>query len=395
MPLPADANFAAQASWLEIDAAALRHNIGVFRGLMGGGVRLGGVLKGNAYGHGFAQVLPVVHEWCDAIYLIDPRDAQAVRAYERERTAPQRQILVLGAVEAEEAVELARAGVDLVLTDTAQERFVPALRAAGVRKLRAHVHLDTGLGREGFTPADLPDGVAWIGQAQDVIEVRGALSHFANTEDVTEQSYATQQLDAFDEGLLKLRAALGLTGPLERHLAASAAALVLPRARLDAVRIGISLYGLWASSETRLSARAVLGNVPELRPALSWRCRSQLTKWLPSGSYVGYGCTYRCPVDTRIAVLPMGYFDGYPRLLSGKAHALVNGQRCPVLGRVMMNHVVIDVTRAARDDGPVTATLLGRDGDEQLTADQLAAWAQTINYEIVTRLGSHLRRTLV
>jgi alanine racemase len=100
-------------------------------------------------------------------------------------------------------------------------------------------------------------------------------------------------------------------------------------------------------------------------------------------------------VDTRIAVLPMGYSDGYPRLLSSRAHALVSGQRCPVLGRVMMNHVVIDVTRAARGEGSVTATLLGRDGDEQVSADQLAVWAQTINYEIVTRIGAHLRRVVI
>ena len=95
----------------------------------------------------------------------------------------------------------------------------------------------------------------------------------------------------------------------------------------------------------------------------------------------------------RIAVLPVGYYDGYPRLLSSRAHVLVAGQRCPVLGRVMMNHVVIDVTRV--DEGPVMATLLGRDGGEQVSADQLAAWAQTINYEIVTRIGSHLRRVLI
>jgi len=242
---------------------------------------------------------------------------------------------------------------------------------------------------------DHPAGVAWIAKAKDVIEVVGVLSHFANTEDVTEQTYATQQLEAFDAGLEKLRAALAIAGPLERHISASAAALLLPRARLDAVRIGISLYGLWASNETRLSARAVLGDVPALRPALSWRCTSQLTKWLPAGSYVGYGCTYRCPAETRIAVLPVGYFDGYPRILSGRAHVLVDGQRCPVLGRVMMNHLVIDVTRAAKDDGPVTATLMGRDGAEQLTADQLAGWAQTIHYEIVTRLGVHLRRAVI
>lgn len=390
-----ETKFAAQASWLEIDAGALRHNIGVFRKAIGPGVRLGGVLKGNAYGHGFTQVLPTVHDWADVIYVIDPKESLAVRAFEKESGSPTRQVLVMGAVESDEAVELARAGVDVVLTDPGQARFVPALRAAGAKKLRAHVHLDTGLGREGFTPADLPSGVRWIAEAKDVIEVVGALSHFANTEDVTEQTYATQQLQAFEAGLEKLRQALALSGQIERHIAASAAALLLPGSRLDAVRVGISLYGLWASNETRLSARALLGEVPLLRPALSWRCRSQLTKWLTAGSYVGYGCTWLCPVDTRIAVLPVGYYDGYPRLLSGRAHVLVDGQRCPVLGRVMMNHVVVDVTRAAKDDGPVTATLIGRDGAEQLSAEQLASWGQTINYEVVTRLAEHLKRAVV
>jgi len=362
--------------------------------VLGAGVRLGGVLKGNAYGHGFADVLPLAHVACDALYVIEARDALAIREFEARTAAPPRELLVLGAVGADEAVELARARIGVALTDAGQARFVPALRAAGVR-LRGHVHVDTGLGREGFAAGELSSALAFLAGAPDAIEVAGVLSHFANTEDVTEQSYAAQQLAAFDEGVRRVREALRIPTALERHIAASAAALLLPQARHDVVRIGISLYGLWPSSETRLSARALLGRVPELKPALSWRCRSQLTKWLPAGSFVGYGCTYRCPVATRIAVLPMGYYDGYPRLLSSRAHALVNGQRCPVLGRVMMNHVVIDVTRATQDEGPVTATLLGRDGDEQVSADQLAVWAQTINYEIVTRIGAHLRRVVI
>ena len=386
--------FPAEASWLEVDAKAVAHNAAVFRDVLGAGVRLGGVLKGNAYGHGFAEMLPLAHAACDALYVIEARDALAIRELEARTGSPRRQVLVLGAVDAEEAVELARAGVEVAITDLGQGRFLPGLRAAGVR-LRGHIHLDTGLGREGFTAGELPGGLAWLAQARDAVEVAGVLSHFSNTEDVTEQNYAGQQLAAFDDATRRVGEALGLTGRLERHIAASAAALLLPQARHDVVRVGISLYGLWPSSETRLSARALLGRVPELRPVLSWRCRSQLTKWLPAGSYIGYGCTYRCPVETRIAVLPMGYADGYPRLLSSRAHALVHGQRCPVLGRVMMNHVVIDVTRAARTDGPVTATLLGRDGDEQLSADQLGVWAQTINYEIVTRIGAHLRRVLI
>ena len=391
---PRDTRFAAQASWLEIDGAALRHNVATFREALGAGVRIGGVLKGNAYGHGFEQVLPIAHAACDTLYVIDPRDALLVRAFEKNNGLQNRQVLVLGGIDAEEAVELARFGIDVALTDAGQARFVAPLRAAGVR-LRAHLHLDTGLGREGFTLADLPRGVEWLAEAADAIEVAGVLSHFANIEDVTEQTYANRQLDVFDEGVRRITSVLKSERPFERHIAASAAALLVPRARQDAVRIGISLYGLWASNETRLSAHSVLGRVPELRPVLSWRCASQLTKWLPAGSYVGYGCTWRAPADTRIAVLPLGYYDGYPRMLSGKAHVLVAGQRCPVLGRVMMNHVVVDVTRAATDDGQVIATLLGRDGGEQLSAEQLAGWAQTINYEIVTRLGAHLRRIVL
>jgi alanine racemase len=380
-------NFAAQASWISLDSAAYRHNARVFRELVGPNVRLGAVLKGNAYGHGFAQTLPLAHAAYDTLYVIDPLDGLAVRAFEAASGAARKQVLVLGAISEEEAVELARAGVEATLSNPAEERFVAALRKAGVR-LRAHIHLDTGLGREGFMPSELPARAAWLPAAQDVIQVAGVLSHFANTEDVTEQEYAVQQLAAFDEGARLL----GLPGPFERHIAASAAAMLMPSARYDAVRVGIASYGLWPSNDTRLSARAVLGKVPELRPVLSWRCKSQLTKWLPAGSYVGYGCTWRCSADTRIAVLPVGYFDGYPRLAQARAHVLVNGQRCPILGRIMMNHLVVDVTRAAHDDGPVTATLLGHDGDEHLPAEQLATWAQTINYEIVTRLGAHLRR---
>ena len=389
-----ESRFPTESSWLEIDAAALKHNAATFREVLGSGVRLGGVLKGNAYGHGFAEVLPLAHAACDALFAIEARDALAVRELEARTSAAPREILVLGAVGPDEAVELARARIGLALTDAGQARLVPALRAAGVR-LRGHVHVDTGLGREGFAAGELSSGLAFLAQAPDAIEVVGVLSHFANTEDVTEQNYAAQQLSAFEEGTRRVREALRLSAPLERHIAASAAALLLPQARHDVVRIGISLYGLWPSTETRLSARALLGRVPELKPALSWRCRSQLTKWLPAGSYVGYGCTYRCPVTTRIAVLPVGYYDGYPRLLSSRSHALVNGHRCAVLGRVMMNHAVIDVTRATQDEGPVTATLLGRDGDEQVSADQLAVWAQTINYEIVTRIGAHLRRVVI
>ncbi|RKG97009.1 alanine racemase [Corallococcus sp. CA053C] len=390
---------AVHSSWLELSASHLQHNVAAFRALESSGPTpraLGVVLKGNAYGHGLAQVLPLVHAGVDVLYFIAPQDALTVRAYEAAHGLPPRQVLVLGAVAPEEAIVLARLGIDVVVADSSWADAVPGLRAAKLpHPLRVHVHVDTGLGREGFTLDQLPKQTRFLADAPDVFDTVGVLSHFANTEDVTEQAYALAQLDAFETGIARLTEQLKPGKPLQRHIAASAAALVLPRARYESSRVGISLYGLWPSPETRLSARLVLGTLPVLKPVLSWRCRSQVVKWLPAGSYVGYGCTYRCSEPTRLAVLPVGYYDGYPRLASGKAHVLVNGRRCAVLGRVMMNHLMVDVTHATSDERPVTATLLGRDGEESVSAESLAGWAQTIHYELLTRLGAHLRRVVV
>ncbi len=382
------------ASWIELSRRALDTNITTFRALAGHG-RIAAVLKGNAYGHGLIASLPLVHPKVDAIDVITPEEALTIRAWEDAEGQARRKVLVLGATSQEDHLALARADVAVVVAESGFAASLPSLRRAGLR-LPVHIHLDTGLGREGFTQAALLRGEAdFLKDAADVLSIDGVMSHFANTEDVTEQEYARHQLATFAAGVELLEQRAGVPPEVPHHVAASAAALVLPSARLDVVRVGISLYGLWPSTETRLSARVVLGTLPTLLPVLAWRSPSQVVKWLPGGSYVGYGCTWRCASDTRVAVLPVGYWDGYPRLASGKAHVLVHGQRCPVLGRVMMNHLIVDVTHATPDDRPLVATLLGRDGEETVSAELLASWAQTIHYETLTRLGPHLRRTVV
>lgn len=382
------------ASWLELSARAYATNLATFRAVAAPS-RIGAVLKGNAYGHGLLETLSLAHGEVDVLYVITPAEALAIRAWEQQHKRARADVLVIGAVSADDCVQLARHHVSVVAAARGFSDTVNALRAAGL-KLEVHVHLDTGLGREGFTAAGLEAGEAdFFALAQDVITVKGVLSHFANTEDVTEQDYARAQLANFESGIRLLQARAGVSQDVQRHFAASAAALVLPPSRLDVVRVGISMYGLWPSAETRLSARVVLGSLPVLEPVLSWKVPSQVVKWLPAGSYVGYGCTYRCAADTRVAVLPVGYWDGYPRLASGKAHVLVHGKRCPVIGRVMMNHLIVDVTHATKDDEPVIATLLGRDGEEHVSVETLSTWAQTIHYETLTRLGPHLRRVVV
>ena len=397
-PLPQSAE---RASWIELSASALHDNVQVFRELtrdLPHRPKLGAVLKGNAYGHGFAQMLPLVHPAVDVLYVITPEDALAIRAYESAQQRPTRQVLVLGAVGSEEARALAEARVEVVLADESWREIIGDLRRKPPsEKLRVQLHVDTGLGREGFTLAMLPDALRWIREGEDVLEVAGMLSHFANTEDVTEQSYAQHQRALFETACIQLDKEFPSPRAthIERHMAASAASLVLAPARYDALRVGIALYGIWPSAETRVSTRLVLPKLPMLRPVLRWKCASQAVKWLTAGSYVGYGCTYRTVQATRVAVLPVGYFDGYPRLASGKAHVVVEGHRCAVLGRVMMNHLVVDVTRVPEAPGNfarVEATLLGSDGDESVSAEALADWAQTIPYELLARLGPHLLR---
>lgn len=384
-----------QESYVEISSSALEHNVRVFRKLISPQSKLGVVLKGNAYGHGLEVVLSVVYPHVDCFYLIAAKDAFLIRDYERQHQLSRKRIVVIGVCSVTEMLQCAQLMVEVALGVTDWRRFSSVFKSQKF-KLRAHLHLDTGLSREGIRESDLVHELKALKLEDSWLDIVGLMSHFANTEDVTEQEYALLQLEAFDRMSDKVEEVLGKSEKLERHFGASAATLVLPQSRYDIVRIGISLYGMWPSNEARISARLILKEVPEFKPVLSWKCLSQLVKSIPKGTYVGYGCTYRCDHETVIAVFPVGYFDGYPRLASGKAHVLIHGRRCPVIGRVMMNHMIVDVTGVVqRGESELVATLLGVDGEEKISAELIASWAQTIHYEIVTRIGSHLQRILV
>ncbi|BBH52379.1 alanine racemase [Fluviispira sanaruensis] len=393
--------FPEQASWLEIHQAAFVHNIAVYRNAVDSNVLLGCVLKGNAYGHGFIQCLEIIHGYIDIIFVINPIDAFKVRKYEKENELSQKRIVVLGAISADEVVRCARKVIEVVIGDENWLQILHTLKRSekdtgnAFRPLKAHIHIDTGLGREGFTTDKIAEKIGFLTKCTDLIHIQGVMSHFSNTEDVTEQAYAYEQLTAFDKAFAQIEKKLALPYPLERHIAQSAASFVLPKSRYEIMRVGIALYGLWPSIETKLSARVVLQELPKLIPVLTWKCMSQSIKQISEGSFIGYGCTYRADRNLRVALLPVGYYDGYPRLLSNKGYVLVNETRCRILGRVMMNHIIVDVTEATSDETSVVATLIGSNGKESISAENLADWSQTINYEIVTRIGSHLKRMVV
>jgi alanine racemase len=382
------------SSWIEVSASALLKNLAVFKKISRETFQIGAVLKGNAYGHGLYPVFSVIRTQVDAIYVIAAQDAFLVREWEtKHEWAPQR-IIVIGAITLTEAQRCSRENIEVVIGGLEWRDYWKVLAKQNL-SLKVHLHLDTGLSREGFRNESLLEDLGFLKEAKNTLKVVAWMSHFSNTEDVTEQTYALSQLSAFKKMGQRLQKFLRLKGPIEEHLSASAGALVLPKAQLSTARIGISLYGLWPSSEARISSQFILKNLPTLVPALTWKCKSQVIKWIKKGSYVGYGCTYRCTQDTRIAVFPVGYFDGYPRMLSGKAHVLIQQKRCPVIGRVMMNHLIVDVTQIRSKASRLEAVLLGSDKKETLPAESLAAWAETIHYELVTRIGPHLQRIVV
>ncbi len=375
-------------SWLEIDVGALAGNVRAFAGRLGG-ARLAAVVKSDAYGHGVAVVAPAaLRAGASWLAVWGANEGIPLRAL----VGPDVPILCLGHTPSQDFEEAVASDLRLTLYDpSAIPALARAARALG-RTARVHVKLETGTHRQGIE-AEEAELLARTAAAERGVLLEGISTHFADIEDTTDHGYAESQLAIFTEGVDRVAAA-GVR-PTVRHTACSAAAILFPKTHFDLARVGIGLYGLWPSRETLVSARERgLGGF-SLSPVMTWKALVAQVKDVPAGGYIGYGRTWRAPRRTRIAVIPVGYFEGYARSLSSRAHVLVRGRRAPVLGRVCMNMFMVDVTDVPGASAGDVAVLLGRDGDEEVTAEALAGWAGTIHYEITTRVNPLLPRLAV
>lgn len=376
--------------WLriEVQTEALRHNLALFRALVRPPARLLAVVKADGYGHGLLHAARAfLAGGADMLGVHTAAEAAALRAGAVE--AP---VLILGPLTASGAAAAARLGAEATVASLPGLAAAAAGAAAAGAPLRVHLKVETGVNRQGLVEAELPAALAALADAPG-LRLAGLSSHFADIEDTTDHAFARAQMARFEAWRQRL-AAHG-HADLCHHMSCSAAALLWPESHRLLARVGVSAYGLWPSRESRVSARAAgTGELP-LRPALAWICGVAQVKPVPAGETVGYGRTWKAPVDSRIAVLPVGYADGYPRALSNRAHVLIRGRRAPLRGRICMNLCMADVTHipeaAAGDD----AVLLGRQGDEAISAEQLAEWLGTINYEALTLPGATWERVAV
>jgi alanine racemase len=362
---------------------AVRRNAQALRALIAP-AKAAFVVKSNAYGHGLTTVAKTIEPFAFRIcvYSID-------EALELRDAGITRPIFVMGPIESADLDDALAHNIELALWDTGS--YLRALAGAASRRhtrFPVHVKINTGAARFGLEASDAPDALEDYARISE-IDVVGVFSHLAAAEEL-DSPFTTVQLEKYDRALQASQAIFEQKGiqPI-RHIAASAAAMLWPQTRLDMARCGIALYGLWPSPQTRM---AMNGTSLDLEPALSYATTLAAVRNVEAGTPIGYGCTYHAPKATRIGIVPVGYADGVPRMLSNHGAFIVAGARCPIVGRVCMNVTIIDLGAAPHAKPGDTVTLIGKDGDAAVSADDWALWAQTINYEIVARLPESVPR---
>ncbi|MBI3548676.1 MAG: alanine racemase [Elusimicrobia bacterium] len=361
-------------TWAEVDLSRFRGNLKRFRAKMGPKVKVCVVVKGNAYGHGAVPVAQAAEKG-GASWLGVSSVEEGMTLRDAGLRAP---ILVLGSLYPFESF---LAAVRYGLTPTvaslaAAQRLAEVARTmdAAVR-VKCHVKLDTGMGRIGMSwPAGLR-AIDFI-RREPRLELEGVYTHLACAE--TGDAFTAGQLKRFKAALMDIRA-LGVK-PGYAHAANSAAALRRPESRFDMVRPGLALYGLYGAG---------------FEPILSLKSRVVFIKNVTTGTPISYGASFRTKRSSRIATLPIGYADGYPRSLSNKARVLVHGVPCPVVGAVTMDMTMVDVTKVADARVGDEAVLMGASGRESVDARDLAKAAGTIPYEITTQISARVPRVVV
>lgn len=360
--------------WAEVDLGRIRRNVARLKALLRPGTRLLAVVKADGYGHGGPMAASAaLAGGADWLGVARVHEGAALRAAGID--AP---ILLLaephaGAVDHAVAIGL----VPTLYTAATANRFAEAARAAG-RVIPVHLKVDTGMHRYGLAPADVPAFLKAL-SLEEGLAPAGIWSHFAVAEDVL-NPYTRRQLQTFSAVLDDLGPA---AGGLIRHLANSAGLLACPEGHFDMVRTGIAVYGIHPSPGLR--------DRVHLEPAMSFKSRVGLTKVLAAGESLSYGQRYTMPADGVVATVPCGYADGLRRALTNTGHVLIRGRRYGIAGTVTMDHLMVDLGSddVAQGDEVV---LLGRQGDEEITAQEVADALGSIPYEVVCGIGARVPR---
>lgn len=360
-----------------INLDAIYQNVENAKGLLKPDTRLMAVIKADGYGHGAVEIAHAIDPLADAYGV-----AILEEGIELRRAGVTKPILILGYTAPEQYEDLIANDIATAAFTLEMARKLSDTAVKMGRDGKIHLKLDTGMSRIGFglTEESL-EQILQISRLPGIV-IEGCFSHFA-TMDEKDKTKAMIQFRRFLEFIEKLEGR-GVSLPI-RHISNSAGIIEAPEVQLDMVRDGICLYGLYPSEEVQKQRLPLI-------PAMEWKAIVSFVKELPAGVEIGYGGTYTTSRDTKVATIPVGYADGYPRCLSGKGSVLIGGKRAPILGRVCMDQFMVDVTDIPAVAIGTEVTLVGRDGGEEISMEEISSMSHSFHYEFACDVGKRVPR---
>ncbi len=379
-------------SHIELSKSALKKNIKYLQKRIGKEVKYVSVVKGNAYGHGIEDFVPLA-EACGVDYFAVFDTYEAYRVLNVRKKA---EIMIMGMIENEQLEWAIENKISFYVFE--MDRLIHTINAAKKVNLKAkiHIEIETGLYRTGFETNEIEEVITLINANQEYLEIEGLCSHYAGAESIANYVRINAQYDEF----IRIRDIFHQNHifPRYEHTACSAAALTYPHTRMNMVRFGIAQYGFWSSKETRmhnlLSDDASFTRDP-LKRVLKWKSSVMSVKTVEAGKFISYGNSYLTSRKTTVASVPVGYFHGYRRSLSNNGFVLLKGKKAPIIGSINMNMLIINVTTIPGVQKGDEIVIIGEQGMHNITVSSFCDIANLVNYELLCRLPSHIPRFIV
>ncbi|MFA6257414.1 MAG: alanine racemase [Candidatus Paceibacterota bacterium] len=379
-------------SYIELSKKNLVHNIKQFKNLAKKGTKFSIAIKGNAYGHGQNEIVQILEPYMDYFQVDSFEELKLLRKVSKKET------LVLGYIQRSDLIHAIKLKCILTVFSLEQLKAISAIAEIAGKIQEIHLPIDAYLGREGFLLSELPKVFEEIKKSK-FIKLIGAYAHFANIEDTSNFTHAQKQIKEYQKAL-SLAEKFGFKNPprlgeagLQTHISATSGLLVYEKGQgiNSIIRLGIGMYGMWPSEHLE----HLYKNKIKLKPVLTWKTKVAQIKILPKGRTIGYGLTYKTKKETKVAIIPQGYADGFDRGFSNNGFVLIGGTRCKILGRVSMNMFVVDVSHLSKIKLEDEVVILGKQGGEEITAEEMAERINTINYEVTTRISALLPRVII
>lgn len=380
-------------SYIELSRSALASNLDYLRQLVGDPCRVSLVVKGNAYGHGIRDYVPLaISLGAQHFSTFDASEAYEVCQVAKEEVT----VMIMGMIDNDQLDWAIENEVEFYVFEFDRLKAAVSQARKMGKKARVHLELETGMNRTGFEEDQIPRLLAYVKKFTNYLEICGICTHYAGAENFANFIRVNQQYKNFNRQVKRMQER-GVRGACY-HTASSAATVRMPYTRMDMVRVGILQYGYWPNTETfitTLQPQSSMQEADPLRRVITWKSRIMNIKHVLQGDYVGYGTSFMAIQDMNVAIVPVGYGYGFSRSLSNTGRALVRGHRVSVVGMVNMNAMMLDVTNVDGVEKGDEVVIIGRQGDLSLSVSSFGEYSDQLNYELLTRLPQAIPRKVV